>query len=50
MACSSNFDSHILSMTLENMSADIFDNAHFAEWMVIHLPQYRTGRYTPRQL
>ncbi|CAI1034364.1 Uncharacterized protein conserved in bacteria [Serratia entomophila] len=50
MAYSSDFDSHILNMTPENMSADIFDSGHFADWIVMHFPQYRRDRYPPRWL
>ncbi len=40
MAYSSDFDSHILNMTPENMSADIFDDAHFVDWIAMHFPQF----------
>ena len=50
MAYSSDFDSHILNMTPENMSADIFDDAHFVDWIAMHFPQFCQDRYPPRWL
>jgi uncharacterized NAD(P)/FAD-binding protein YdhS len=50
MAYSSDFDSHILNMTPENMSADIFDSAHFSDWITTHFRRYSKDRYPPRWL
>lgn len=50
MAYSSDFDSHILNMTPEYMSADIFDRAHFSDWITMHFPRYTKDRYPPRWL
>ncbi|MEX0634189.1 hypothetical protein M8494_28590 [Serratia ureilytica] len=50
MAYSSDFDSHILNMTPENMSADIFRRCALRRLIAMHFPQFCQDRYPPRWL
>lgn len=50
MAYSSFFENHILNMTPDHMSADIFDKAHFVDWILVYFPRYYRVSYPPRWL